>query len=239
MTDESKVTTLIVEQPDEALFKQSENWLAIAETFEITSSDIALNAGDSLKKIKFLAKELEQKRTAITKPINQALREINALFKPAKDWLSQAERLMKTKLLSYQAEQERIAQEAQRKIDEEARKERMRLEKAAALAAQAGMDDRAEELREEVEAQVEEAQTAPAVQSAAPKIEGVVTRKTWKADVTDKSLFIQHVASKRPDLIALIQINQSALNAQARSLKGSLDLPGIRVYEEKNIAARS
>lgn len=237
--EESNLITLTVEHPDEALFRLSASLLEMAESYTITNPEMAVNAGEELKEIKALYKDLEKKRTGATQPINQALREINGWFKPAKQWLKDAEGLLKTKLLKYQAEQDRIAQEAQRKIDEEAEQERKRLEKAAALAAQAGMDERAEELREEVEVQQEELQQAPVIKSAAPKIEGIVTKTTWKAEVTDKLLFVKHVASTRPDLIALIQINQSALNGQARSLKGSLDLPGIRVYEEKNIAARS
>ena len=231
---ESNLITLTVEHPDEELFRQSENWLEIVESFEITAPDIALNAGESLKKIKALKKQLEKKRTAITVPINQALREVNALFKPAKDWLAQAERLMKAKLLKYQTEQERIARELQAKADEEARKERVKLKKAADLAAMAGMAERAEDLREEAEVQ-----EAPVVVSTAPKLEGIATRKTWKAEVTNKLLFVQHVAEKRNDLLGLIKIDQSALNAQARSLKGGLDIPGIKAVIEETIVARN
>ena len=236
---ENKFLTVTIERPDEGLLNQSAIWLEQAKTFDITSTDIAINAGESLKKIKALGRHLEQKRTAITVPMNQALREANALFKPAKKRLKDAEKLLKGKILKYQAEQDRIAQEAQRKADEEARKERIKLEKAAALAEQAGMEDRAEDLREEIEVQEIETQKAPVVQSAAPKIEGVHTRTIWKAEVTDKLEFLKFVVEKRQDLVGLVEINQSALNAQARSLKDSLDLPGIKVAPEKRIAARS
>lgn len=235
MTEEKNLITLTVEHPDEALFRLSATFLENAErSSKITSSEKALATGEDLKEIKKLRKELEQKRTSITAPINKALKEINALFKPAKDWLSQAERLMKTKLLEYQTEQERIAQEAQRKADEEARKEREKLERKATIAGLVGMDNKAEELREEAQTQ-----EAPVITSAAPKIEGVHTRVTWKAEIIDKLAFVKFVIDKRPDLLNLIKIDQAALNAQARSQKGELDMPGIKAVEEKNIVAGS
>lgn len=235
MTEEKNLITLTVEHPDEALFRLSATFLENAErSSKITSSEKALATGEDLKEIKKLRKELEQKRTSITAPINKALKEINALFKPAKDWLSQAERLMKTELLEYQTEQERIAQEAQRKADEEARKEREKLERKATIAGLVGMDNKAEELREEAQTQ-----EAPVITSAAPKIEGVHTRVTWKAEIIDKLAFVKFVIDKRPDLLNLIKIDQAALNAQARSQKGELDMPGIKAVEEKNIVAGS
>ncbi len=235
MTEEKNLITLTVEHPDEALFRLSATFLENAErSSKITSSEKALATGEDLKEIKRLRKELEQKRTSITAPINKALKEINALFKPAKDWLSQAERLIKTKLLEYQTEQERIAQEAQRKADEEARKEREKRERKATIAGLVGMDNKAEELREEAQTQ-----EAPVITSVAPKIEGVHTRVTWKAEIVDKLAFVKFVIDKRPDLLSLIKIDQAALNVQARSQKDELDMPGIKAIEEKNIVAGS
>ena len=232
--EESNLIALTVERPDEALFKKSARILDVAKRYKITSPSLSQLAGDDLKEIKALSKELNRKRLEITGPLNQALKKVNDLFRPAKNWLDQAERLMKGKLLSYQTEQELVVLKAQREADEEARKERVKLEKAADLAAQAGMDDRAEELEEQ--AQVHE---APVIQSAAPKLEGIHTRTTWKAEVTDRLEFLKFVVEKRNDLLLLIEFNQSALNAHARSKKDSLDFPGVKVVKEESITARS
>ena len=231
---ESNLIELTVERPDEALFDESKRLMELAQIYDIASSEAAVKAGYDLKTVKVLAKQLEDKRTSITKPLNQALREVNALFKPAKDWLKKAEGLIKGKMLEFQREQDRIARELQAKADEEARKERLKLKKAADLAAMAGMAERAEDLREEAEVQ-----EAPVIVSTAPKLEGIATRKTWKAEVTDKLLFVKHVAEKRNDLLGLIKVDQSALNAQARSLKDGLDIPGIKAIIEETIVARS
>ncbi len=230
---ESNLIELTVARPDEALFNQSKNLMKLAESYKITSPEMAINAGDDLKAVKALAKQIEDKRTSITKPLNQALREVNALFKPAKNWLKKAEGSIKGKMLEFQREQDRIARELQAKVDEEARKERIRLEKKAADAELVKEPERAEVLREQAEIH-----EAPVIVSTAPKLEGIATRKTWKAEVTDKLLFVQHVAEKRNDLLGLINIDQSALNAQARSLKDALDIPGIEAVIEEKIVAR-
>lgn len=229
---------LTIEQPDDALFKQSQILLVMAESYIVTTPEQAITAGEQLKEIKALAREVESKRKEMTVPINQGLRKINDFFRPAKKWLSEAEHLVKIKLLKYQQDQALIAQEAQRKADEEARKERVKLEKAAALAAQAGMDDRADELKEEIEVQEIETREAPAVVSAAPKLQGISTRRIWEAEVTDKLTFVKYVA-ENPSMLGYLKINESALHAQARTLKDEMNFPGVKAVEHKSIAARS
>ncbi len=258
MTDESNLITLTVEQPDEALFKQSSNLLVMAEGYIITTPEQALNAGEDLKEIKALKRQLEKKRTAITGPINKALREVNALFRPAKKWLDDAESFMKTKLLTYQREQDAIAQEAQRKADEKARKERERIEAKAAVAraeeeaaraaaakaktdeAKAAANALAEKQAKKVAKLEEKAEVvqAPVISTSAPEIEGVHTRSTWKATVTSTLAFIKYVVEEDNDLIGWINVDRAMINAWARETKGESILPGVEVREEKIIAAR-
>ena len=227
------LVVLNIEQPDQALFSRSKASLSAAQEYAIRTPEDAEDAGAILREIKGLANELEGKRTSITKPVNQALREVNALFKPAKDWLAEAEKLVKGKILEFQNEQDRIARELQAKADAEARKEREKLERRAAKAEAKGKEDKAEELREQAETQI-----APVVTSAAPKLAGISRRETWKTEITDKGALLQHIIEKRPDLLPLVKIDQSALNGMARSLKGELDLPGVEVSKEASIAAR-
>ncbi len=233
MKDETDLLVLNVKRPDETLFHDSEAALEIARDRKVTTPEMAIATAEDLKAVKTLAKQLNEKRLAITRPLNDALKEVNALFKPAKEWLKEAEGLLKNKLLDFQNEQERIAREAQAEADAEARKERERLERKAKLASAVGMSEKAEELREKAETQI-----APAITSAAPKIAGVTRRETWKAEVTDKAALLKHIVEVRPDLLALVKIDQSALNAQARSLKDELNLPGVKVVKEASIAAR-
>ncbi len=227
------LVVLNIKRPDEALFKNSEEMLEVAQGWNITTPEIAVAVGEDLKAVKTLAKEIESKRTAITGPLNKALREVNALFKPAKGWLKEAEQILKSELLRYQTEQKRIADELQAKVEAEARKKREALERKAKVADVIGIGNKAEEFREEAETVV-----APVVTSAAPKIAGLTRRETWKAEVTDKPALVKHIVEARPDLMAIVKIDQSALNGLARSLKDELDLPGVEVLKEASIVAR-
>lgn len=58
-------------------------------------------AAAMLRDVKARAKGLEEKRTSITKPINIALRAVNALFKPPKAALAEAEHALKGKIAAY------------------------------------------------------------------------------------------------------------------------------------------
>ncbi len=227
------LVVLNIKHPDEALFHESEEALQIARVQKIASPEMAVAAAEDLKDVKALARQVNEKRLAITRPLNDALKEVNALFKPAKEWLSEAEAVLKGKLLEFQNEQDRIARELQAEADALAKKEREKLERRAAKAEAKGKAEKAEVLR-----QVAETKTAPIIESAAPKLAGISRRETWKAEITDKRLLLNHIVNERPDLLPLVKIDGSALNGMARSLKGELDLPGVEVSKEASIAAR-
>ena len=84
-------------------------------------------ASDELRQIKALQKTVEEKRTAITGPLNAALKAVNDLFRAPKDFLDRAEAACKRSMITYTTEQERRAAEARRIAEEEARRERERL----------------------------------------------------------------------------------------------------------------
>ena len=234
MTEQTDLVVLNIKRPDEAMFKRSKDILELARGWEIGTPEEAVLAGEDLKAVKRLAKQVNEKRLAITRPINEGLKEVNAFFKPVKDLLADAEQLLKAKILQFQTDQDRIARERQAKADTEAREERERLERMAAMAETLDRPEKAEELREEAEIQ-----TAPIIQSAAPKIAGVSVRKTWKAEITDKGALLRHIVEERPDLLGIVSISQSALNDLARLHKEELNLPGVKASEEASIAARS
>lgn len=125
---------------------QAQRALANAADFTIDSDEMLEAAGDDLRAVKTLQKRVEETRTSITGPLNQAVKAVNDLFRAPAQFLGQAETTLKTSMLTYTTEQERIAAIAQRKAEEEARQERERLAelqrqqeataRAAAVAAQ-------------------------------------------------------------------------------------------------------
>jgi len=83
-----------------------------ANEFVVSNQEEATNAGDYLSNIKKLEKQIESKRTEITKPINQSLKTINENFKEAVTPLKEASNTFKTKILAWRIEEnERIIKE--------------------------------------------------------------------------------------------------------------------------------
>ena len=73
--------------------------------------------------------------------------------------------------------------------------------------------------------------SAPVIEVAreVPKVAGQSVRKTWKARVTD----IQQVPRE------WMVVNESALNAFAKSTKGAVKVPGVEFFEESTLASSS
>ena len=112
--------------------------LAFVQEYQIASAEDYSLAADELRAIKKRQQGLEEQRTGITGPINQALRAINALFKGPGDLLDQAEQILKGKMLAYEQEQRRIAAEQLARAEAAAAAERKRLaDEAAARQAEA------------------------------------------------------------------------------------------------------
>lgn len=146
--------------------------ITLLNSFEILNQDDLNFASELVKTVKDRWKELEEKRTAITKPINEGLRAINALFKPVQDPLAQAELIIKSKIANFTLMQ-RAAQE--------------RAMQAAAAAAQAGNTQRAM------------LQLAATVPVETPK--GVTVKDHWDFEVYDESQIPREYLSVDPDKI--------------------------------------
>lgn len=121
---------LIIDLPpkDPEISQRAASSLKIAENYEITSQKMFEFAADDLKNIKSLMKRVEEQRTSQVGPLNAEVKRINGEYKEPMNWLESAEQILKSKILLYTQEQERIAAEAQRKADEAARQERARIE---------------------------------------------------------------------------------------------------------------
>lgn len=66
-------------------------------------------AYDCLKQVKDRLKMIEKKRTAITGPLNQSLKEANTLFKTLATPLKDAAKIINDKILEFKLDQEKIA----------------------------------------------------------------------------------------------------------------------------------
>lgn len=151
---------------------QARRMLADATDFVIDSPELYAAAAEDLKRVKTLAKQVEETRTSITGPLHQAKVAVDNLFKGPTNFLEQAEKALKAAMLTWDQEQDRLRREAERKAEEqrraeqarldaerrqredEARKadeEARRLEEEARAAAQAGDQDKAIQLQEKAQ----------------------------------------------------------------------------------------
>jgi membrane protein involved in colicin uptake len=175
---------------------QAQAALTSATDLVIDSPTMYELASEELRNIKTLQKTVEEKRTAITGPLNQALKAVNDLFRAPKEYLEQAESACKRSMITYTTEQERIAAEARRVAEEAARKERellaaaqreqeriareaaeasARAQREAQEAAARGDQEAAARAQEESRQQAEAAQSAQAEAQAAAMTAEVVT----------------------------------------------------------------
>jgi hypothetical protein len=78
----------------------------------------------------------------------------------------------------------------------------------------------------------------PTIAVETPKVAGISTRTTYRAEVTDVDALIAAVAAGKVPKQALIP-NEKFLNEQARSYKSALNWPGVKVVEDQGISSRS
>ena len=87
--------------------------------------------------------------------------------------------------------------------------------------------------KESVQTILEASSTAP-TPVAAPtfqRVKGLGHRENWCAEVTDLWALVK-AAAKNKSLLPLLEANMPALNAQARSLKTALQIPGVRAVNK-------
>lgn len=236
MTTADLPQSVAVLRPDQGLVDGAAQRLASARASYavIKTGDEYEAAGFDLQAIKTAQKTLEAERKKITVPLNQVVDAVNALFKKPAAALNEAEEVIKTAMIGYNNEQERIRREAEAKAAEQLRKDREKLAAQAAKAAEKGQVEKAAAL----EAQAATLPTTVEIAPTAPKVSGISGRSTWQAAVKDKGAFLKYVA-EHPEWLNLVDVNMVALNGLARSQKSALALPGIEAVEVQGIAARA
>lgn len=130
--------------------------MALVEGLTITNAADLDFAGELVKLAKARWKELEEKRTSVTKPLNEVLRQVNGWFRPAQEPLVRAEAVLKGKISAYTLEQRAASEAAMR---------------AAAAAMQAGDTEAAAEHVTAI---------APAAKTA-----GVSVQERWAFEIVD------------------------------------------------------
>lgn len=227
----------------------------------IQTTEQFTGAGELLKAVKGALKQIEDQRVAITKPINESLRAVNAQAKAAAAPFETAEREIKARMVEYTDEQERIRRNEQRKADEAARRERERLaeqhrkteaearEKAEALrrraeeaeaagraAEAANLAAKAEKVEERAAEKVEDLQLREAM-IVAP----VIDRETPKvAGISFREVWKFEILDPSKINRAFLVPDEQKMRRQVQALKGDaagVIGEGVRVWMERQPAS--
>lgn len=218
----------------------------------------------TLVDLKGRIKDLESKRTAITKPINDGLKAINAMFKGATEQLEQALRVVESPMKAYVQEQDRLRreaeesarkeqerirleqEEAQRKAEEEFKAARERenalkrlaveeLDPVAALLAESEAEEAAAASQEAMEAVKAEMREAHRLEHA-PLVTAIA--KPMAAGTSVRRNWKYEITDESALPRTYLVPNEQLIGAAVRSLKDKTNIPGIRVYEDLTIGSR-
>lgn len=157
-----------------ALATETDQLASHYQAYQVSNDVEYADGAEELRRIKQQQSLLEERRFAITRPMDAAKKAVMDFFRPFSDRLDDAEIHVKKALTDYAAEQKRIADEAQRRERERAEKEAKRLREEAEEAdrkAAAKERDRLAELQRKEDIRAEEEAARLADERAAAKTE--------------------------------------------------------------------
>ncbi len=218
--------------PVEKLQKETAPWSLRAIELEVTNQATLNVAGNYLRGIKALREEIARTCDPVIKKAYEAHKAAVAQKKNFEAELIEAEKLIKDKVGTFTAEEQRKAREQEALEAAAARETQEKTEAEARELEAAGEHELAEAVLETAETEA-----APAAVAAPPTAAGVITRDNWSAEVTDFRALVDAVA-KGDVPLAVLKIDQKVLNQQARSLKRELHWPGVRVKNAKVTSVR-
>ena len=148
--------------------------------------------------------------------------------------IAEAERILKSGIGAYDMGQRRIREAEERKSREEAERASLEMQEQV-IEEMESSGASAEEIQAVIETPMVVAR--PVVRET-PKVSGVSTMITWRTRLVNRKAFLQALAAGHPQTSdAMVEVKMGALDSMARSLKGSLSIPGVEVYTESNVRA--
>lgn len=197
--------------PDEVRTLERSTGLLVegAESFLIQSDEDVDSASKFLKVIAESRKTVEERRQFFVRPLNNHVSAINEMFKKFLAPAVEADRILRGKIATFRTEQQRTRLEEQKRI-------------------QAAADALQKKLNEEAEAEgVPAAKVMAGTVLAPPSTLGNVNiRKVWKFDVLDDEMV------PREYLVVDEKLIRAAVAGGAR------EIPGVRIYQDEQIAVR-
>lgn len=221
------------------------------EAIAIDTPTLYTEYGSFLRRIKGIQDKLELQRKDEKESFLVGGRLVDAKFKGFAGIALRLRGVFDKAMTVWDRAQESIRRAEEAKLREEARKEREKLEKQAEARAKRlekkGQDEEAAEVRESVP-EVPIPTVAP---SNVPKVSGVSKTKRWSAEISAEGKAIQRkrlvMAIDRynaafPDSQIIPpeywELDEQKISAMARTLKGTLSLPNVKVIEGSSRSVR-
>lgn len=230
------------------LEREAVTWTERAKGFRITDAASCVNASHLLRSIKGLRTEVANWFAPHLDAAMETKRKAEAARKGLADErdrmdapLIEAETAIKRTLLTWEDEQERIRRAEERRLQAEAQREAETVTLAAAAALEreaAACGD--ETMRQEAEEILAQPIDAPVVSVATlmPKVQGVTYRDNWKAHLEVDVRKLAAAVAAGTVSPTFLTPNAVALNNFARATKGTQAVPGVKFWNDRQIAAR-
>jgi hypothetical protein len=204
-----------------------------ARELAVTGQESYAAACEMLLGIKDLRRQAEDHHRPMIDAAHKAHKATLDALKKIDGPLEEAERIIKPKLTAYQAEKRRL----QEQRESEAREAAVR---AAAETMEAAIEAAEAEgaTPEEVQAIIHQPIATPVVYvpPAVQQVAGVSTAKTYRAEVFNLRELCKAVTTgTAPE--ACVVPNMPTLNGLARSTRGSMQIPGVRIVEDTTVRA--
>lgn len=228
-------TEMVVPIEVQTKLEQTEKLCSTYDNYIIENSGAYQVSAEDLKSIKAKAKELDETRKSLTRPIEESKKKIIALFKVPLDFLAQAEASVKKAMVGWQKKQEEKRRAEEARLAEIQRQEAEKLRKQAEKEAARAESLKTEKARAEAKAKAEKLQAkavattaiSPVVESKVDDISGIKKRRDWKFRIIDANQIPREYLI--PDEKYIGQI--------VRASKGKKEIPGVEIYFEDNISS--
>lgn len=220
---------ITVTKETQELINESEKAIVVYKNFSVETNETNIAAAEALSLAKRKIKELEARRKKITDPLNEAKASAMSLFRrPIEAWTTVKNTIERAKRIFIANEQDKQRKE-QARIDELARKEKEKqekaLEKRIANAAAKGKTEKVEELKE---AKEEIQVMTPVVENKVEKIAGESMRDNWKFKITDKMIVPREYW----------KLDLEKIGKMVKASGGTFKALGIEIYNEPSIVTR-
>jgi hypothetical protein len=201
--------------------------LVPAQARAITVIDAATytQAGELIVIFRKLKKKVDDTFVPIKKAMDAAKKIILDKEKEHHKPIDDAIALVTREMMNYRKIEAETRAEAERKLQDEARKKAEEAKLADAVAAEKAGESKVAEAIMSAKTEV------PTIKltSEAPKVKGVSFRENWTYEITNKDLI--------PEEYWIL--DESAIGKVVRALKDKTNIPGIRVYDTESLVGRT